>query len=142
MNTIIQYNKQTGIIVSSFHTNSSYDISDYFDENNNAIDFEGIVNTNKVYVKNNLLTIYPPKINFFSDWDGEQWVINIDKLKSDVLNIRLGMLIDSDWTDTLSAVERLGESKYQEWQTYRQALRDIPEQTGFPLNVVYPTLPN
>lgn len=29
----------------------------------------------------------------------------------------------------------------QEWLNYRQALRDIPQQTGFPDNVVWPTAP-
>ncbi|SEJ60379.1 Phage tail assembly chaperone protein [Propionispira arboris] len=35
------------------------------------------------------------------------------------------LLVDSDWTDTLSAKTRLGDAKYNEWQVYRQALRDI-----------------
>jgi len=29
-----------------------------------------------------------------------------------------------------------------EWVTYRQALRDIPQQDDFPFNVTYPTKPN
>ena len=28
-----------------------------------------------------------------------------------------------------------------EWHTYRQALRDLPEQTGFPTTVTWPTKP-
>ena len=28
------------------------------------------------------------------------------------------------------------------WKTYRQALRDIPTQTGFPNNVTWPTVPS
>jgi hypothetical protein len=51
------------------------------------------------------------------------------------------LLIASDWTDTLSAPGRLGEDIYQAWQTYRQALRDITEQPGFPLEVVWPEMP-
>lgn len=66
----------------------------------------------------------------------------INKIKDNVLLTRKELLQESDWTDTVSAVERLGESKYQEWQTYRQTLRDIPQQSGFPLNVIYPTPPN
>lgn len=27
------------------------------------------------------------------------------------------------------------------WKTYRQALRDIPAQSGFPTNVTWPTKP-
>ena len=28
-----------------------------------------------------------------------------------------------------------------DWRTYRQALRDIPEQSGFPTNVTWPVKP-
>jgi len=29
-----------------------------------------------------------------------------------------------------------------EWRTYRQALRDVPEQSGFPNDVTWPTKPS
>ena len=29
-----------------------------------------------------------------------------------------------------------------EWVTYRQLLRDVPEQEGFPFNIIWPTKPN
>ena len=29
----------------------------------------------------------------------------------------------------------------QEWRTYRQELRDITLQAGFPLNIVFPVMP-
>ncbi len=29
----------------------------------------------------------------------------------------------------------------QAWTTYRQALRDVPEQAGFPINIVWPEKP-
>jgi hypothetical protein len=53
---------------------------------------------------------------------------------------RLSLLAESDWTDTASAPERLG-NLYNEWRTYRQALRDITKQSGYPLDVVWPTKP-
>ena len=34
-----------------------------------------------------------------------------------------------------------GESVPDEWKTYRQALRDIPGQEGFPENVMWPDKP-
>jgi hypothetical protein len=37
--------------------------------------------------------------------------------------------------------EELSEEKKQEWKTYRQALLDIPEQDGFPINVIWPAKP-
>lgn len=36
-------------------------------------------------------------------------------------------LVDCDWLMTVDNVERIANS--QEWKTYRQALRDLPEQT-------------
>lgn len=50
------------------------------------------------------------------------------------------LLLDSDWTDTASAPFRLGNSLYQQWQTYRQALRDITTQAD-PFNIVWPVPP-
>ncbi len=28
------------------------------------------------------------------------------------------------------------------WETYRQALRDVPEQAGFPMSIEWPEKPN
>ena len=47
------------------------------------------------------------------------------------------LLTASDWTQIADApVVSL------EWQSYRQALRDIPQQSGFPDDVEWPTPPN
>lgn len=51
------------------------------------------------------------------------------------------LLADSDWTDTASAPARLGEPLYTQWQIYRQALRDVTTQPGYPFDVVWPTPP-
>lgn len=42
----------------------------------------------------------------------------------------------SDWTQLPDA-----PVNQQAWATYRQALRDVPEQSGFPWNVVWPIKP-
>ena len=52
---------------------------------------------------------------------------------------RLNLLIQSDWTDTVTAQTRL--TNWQEWQDYRQALRDITKQAGYPLDVIWPEQP-
>jgi hypothetical protein len=54
---------------------------------------------------------------------------------------RKKLLYESDWTDTLSAKTRLGDDLYDSWQAYRQALRDIPTQPGYPDDVIWPTKP-
>jgi len=49
------------------------------------------------------------------------------------------LLADSDWV-TIRATDT-GTAVPTEWQTYRQALRDITEQTGFPENIEWPSKP-
>jgi hypothetical protein len=49
------------------------------------------------------------------------------------------MLKDCDWTQVVDAP--LTQSLAFEWQTYRQALRDITSQTGFPWDVTWPDAP-
>jgi hypothetical protein len=44
-----------------------------------------------------------------------------------------------DWTQAQDAP--LTAEQKAEWVTYRQALRDIPSQEGFPWNVIWPTTP-
>jgi len=56
-------------------------------------------------------------------------------LPTDVRNQRDSLLAATDWT-ALSDVT-LSEA----WTTYRQALRDIPAQSGFPASVTWPTKP-
>jgi hypothetical protein len=51
------------------------------------------------------------------------------------------LLQQSDWTDTASASARLGQELYNQWQIYRQALRDITDQPGYPYDIVWPTPP-
>lgn len=52
---------------------------------------------------------------------------------------RNAMLANSDWTQ-LPDVALTAEQK-AEWAVYRQALRDVPAQTGFPKNINWPEMP-
>jgi hypothetical protein len=49
---------------------------------------------------------------------------------------RDALLAASDWTQLADAPVNQAA-----WAAYRQALRDAPEQTGFPESVVWPTAP-
>ena len=51
------------------------------------------------------------------------------------------MLAESDWTQLPDARAAMGEAKAAEWDTYRQALRDITEQPGFPADIIWPVKP-
>lgn len=46
-------------------------------------------------------------------------------------------LADSDWTQLSDSPE----SNKAAWATYRQALRDVPKQAGFPWDVQWPAQP-
>jgi hypothetical protein len=47
----------------------------------------------------------------------------------------------TSFTAWLSLLKSLGEIITGAWAIYRQALRDLPEQEGFPFNVTFPTPP-
>lgn len=48
-----------------------------------------------------------------------------------------------DWIAVRQAdAGTLSDTQWGAWKTYRQALRDIPAQKGFPADVVWPTAPN
>ena len=52
---------------------------------------------------------------------------------------RNSLLSLSDWTQLADAP--LTTEQKQAWAEYRQALRDVPEQAGFPENVAWPFSP-
>lgn len=54
---------------------------------------------------------------------------------------RKKLLANSDWTQLPDARKAMGSDKAAEWDTYRQALRDITTQEGFPLEIEWPTKP-
>ena len=49
------------------------------------------------------------------------------------------LLAQCDWTVLPDVI--LTEPQKALWLTYRQDLRELPEQTGFPFDVVWPTKP-
>jgi hypothetical protein len=83
----------------------------------------------------------PPKPDQYSifDFSTKQWVEDENLAIAYVLPKRQKLLYASDWTqipnNPLTAEQQL------EWATYRQELRDIPEQSGYPFNVIWPTPP-
>ena len=82
-----------------------------------------------------------PSDDYKFDYSTKTWVLNTDLVLNRVRYQRQQLLEASDWTDTLSAKNRLGDDLYNQWQVYRQALRDLTAQTEYPINVVWPTPP-
>jgi hypothetical protein len=69
----------------------------------------------------------------------EQYANNVAVQTQAVKADRDRMIAATDWIVTKSA--EAGEPVPESWKTYRQALRDIPEQAGFPFQVTWPTRP-
>ena len=63
----------------------------------------------------------------------------LERASESARNQRDRLLTETDWV-TIRATDT-GDPVPTEWQTYRQALRDIPDQTGFPDNVEWPQEP-
>jgi hypothetical protein len=93
----------------------------------------------KHYVTNGAVALIPEKPSELHkfDFSSKAWVLSESSIRAK----RQKLLEASDWTDTLSSKERFGEQLYTAWMVYRQALRDIPEQPGFPAAVEWPVAP-
>lgn len=52
------------------------------------------------------------------------------------------LLKESDFIATIDIWSKLSNDQQKAWEEYRQALRDIPLQTGFPSNVDWPIKPS
>ena len=69
-----------------------------------------------------------------SDWPDFQ----ADQVASSATQVRAqrdALLAESDH---MALADRITD----EWRTYRQSLRDVPAQAGFPTNVTWPTAPS
>ena len=64
----------------------------------------------------------------------------LEQTSNEIRTIRNDLLSKSDWTQTLDAP--LIEVEKNAWAEYRQALRDIPMQNGFPTNIQWPMAPD
>ncbi len=59
----------------------------------------------------------------------------IDALGPDIRSKRNSLLSETDWWGLSD------RSMTSDEATYRQALRDVPEQSGFPTDITWPTKP-
>ena len=71
-------------------------------------------------------------------WIQNYSVVQLPEQEASALcrSVRNDKLSSSDWTQVADApVDQTA------WATYRQALRDITSQEGFPFNIIWPTKP-
>jgi len=104
------------------YINGNYDDSIYYIQNNNAIK----------------LPIKPNEYSFFN-WLTHQWDIDLKNANAILINKRDRLLYASDWTQIPN--NPLTAEQQQAWAVYRQELRDITSQSGYPFNVIWPTPP-
>lgn len=60
-----------------------------------------------------------------------------NRLREEALRQRNKLLGSTDWTQMPDVSQTVKDL----WAPYRQALRDVPQQAGFPDNIVWPTPP-
>ncbi|MCG8531974.1 MAG: phage tail assembly chaperone [Desulfovibrionales bacterium] len=81
----------------------------------------------------------PQVVQFVADGGVIQDYVEPVMTSSEVRSKRDELLRQSDWSVLPDAP--LTDAKKLEWKTYRQKLRDIPQHSGFPKNVVFPDSP-
>lgn len=72
-------------------------------------------------------------------YNGEVAVEDIPMNAEEARAKRDKLLADTDWTQVLDAP--IDSATREAYRVYRQALRDIPEQDGFPETITWPELP-
>ena len=95
----------------------------------------------KTYPEGTVEVPLKPGENF--EYTGSEWVAVPPNppTEAEVRQERDTLLANSDWTQLPDAQAALSDAKKLAWAVYRQALRDVPQQSGFPANVVWPDKP-
>ena len=73
-------------------------------------------------------------------YNGEVSVEDIPMTGEEARAQRDKLLAETDWTQVLDAP--IDAETREAYRAYRQALRDIPEQEGFPETITWPELPS
>lgn len=147
------YDKSTGEILRTGIANNPAAQVLYLSED--VISVESF-NPDNEYVKDGVLKQREPSPGVWAVWDldSEQWIDVLtpeehEELAAGELEIQFNimrqqrdaLLAASDWTDTVSAGQRLSKDVQDQWAAYRMALRDLPDNTGDPTSVEWPTPP-
>lgn len=91
------------------------------------------------FLLNGSPVLVPPQLSeahSFNTAAGE-WQIDASNCNVLAINKRNRLLAASDWTQ----LPDVPLATKEVWATYRQALRDITDQPGYPLEVVWPVAP-
>ena len=133
------FNKTTGkILCSSEHPMPTHVLDTMLTPETDFID--GYHLADLYYIANKTPTLIPsrPSDDYDFNWQSHAWELNMARLTESVLAQRKTLLLQSDWTQLPDVPLATKEA----WVVYRQALRDITEQPGFPESVVWPKTPD
>jgi hypothetical protein len=102
---------------------------------------DGWFNDSEYYIEDSQAIQMPFKPDQYSvfNYTTKQWVENERMAIINVSDKRQKLLYSTDWTQIPNGP--LTQQQQEAWAVYRQQLRDIPEQSGYPFNVVWPTPP-
>lgn len=91
-------------------------------------------------IRDGVVTALEPNEDAYAAWLAEHPPEDPDAaLAAEVRAQRDKLLAETDWTQVLDAP--VSAALQEEYRNYRQALRDVPEQPGFPEEIVWPELP-
>lgn len=135
MNFFTIYNTQTGEIVGS---GNAPDISIQVVPKGCAI-IQKFSDPLIDYVDGDEILRMPPKPgnDYKFDFFSKSWVKDMALTIENILSERKILLFSSDWTQ----LPDVPLDTKQAWAVYRQELRDITSQSGYPFNVIWPTPP-
>jgi len=101
----------------------------------------GFVDKYAAFFSDGGLTKIPAKPGDYYEWHAatQSWVFNQEAFEASLIMRRGSLLITSDWTQLPDSP--LTTEQREEWAIYRQALRDITDQPGYPLDITWPIAP-
>jgi hypothetical protein len=128
------YSEFTGQILKVVQTSN---IQEQLEENQLYI--EGFFDDSTYYIDNGSPVEIPEKSSPYANFDytTKQWVVNNTLALVDVSQKRKKLLASSDWTQ----MPDVPLATKTAWATYRQELRDITAQSGYPTEIIWPTPP-
>ena len=79
--------------------------------------------------------------------DNPEMLVDLEKIETERLTREARAKRDNLLKETVDSVnpmrwEALTELQKDAWRAYRQALLDVPQQEGFPTNIVWPEAPH
>jgi hypothetical protein len=135
MKKIWVVNSTTGVIEGSGLIDDTTDMIQYIGENSIVVEIPP--NNNSQLWQNNTWIDRPLQPNDNYEWINGAWQLNLERAAVLIRQQRDRLLAKTDWTQG----KDISETVSQKYTTYRQQLRDITLQSGFPEQITWPQLP-